>query len=249
MNKLSRAKLVVIQTWWVYQQGIYLANPLTIMRRAQLDIRIEAIVIKVTSRKRETKRLPLRKVQADDLLSIGLVLHYAPVDDLYHSGSTKRTWPLRLPVGPREWVDLEPGHWYFVGKVPSSRMTPFWVGYTHAGRSGLSVDDHVSAKESVCVFLVWSKKNTIMPYCTELFVGILLCLHIIFFLVVLHFHSQKCTFTEVPHVAVGCATVQMCPASRGQYTKEGCIAVFQFVCMNTGATNRIVCGQWGLFNS
>lgn len=99
---MNSVKLFVIQTWWVYQQGIYLANPLTIMRRAQLDICIEAIVIKVTSRKREMKRLPLQKVQADDLLSIGLVLHYAPVDDLHHSGGTKRMWPLRLPVGPRE---------------------------------------------------------------------------------------------------------------------------------------------------
>lgn len=53
-----------------------------------------------------------------------------------------------------------------------------------------------------------------MPYCTELLVGILLCLHIIFCLVVLHFYSQKCTFTEVPHAAVNCATVKMCPVSR-----------------------------------
>lgn len=198
MNKIKRVKLVGIQTRWVYQQGIYLASPLTIMHRAQLDTRIEAIVIKVTIRKREMKRLPLQKVQVDDLLSIGPVLHYAPVDDFHHSGSTKRTWPLRLPVGPRECGDLEPGHRYFVGKFPR-------VGWHPSGLATHIQEGHASAcasaKESVCVFLVWSRENTTMPYCTELLVGLLQCLHIIFCLVVLHFHSQKCTFTEVPLTA------------------------------------------------
>lgn len=47
MNKMNRVKLVMIQTWEVYQQGIYLTNPLGIVLHAQLDISTRAIVMKV----------------------------------------------------------------------------------------------------------------------------------------------------------------------------------------------------------
>ena len=53
MNKKNRVK----PARGVYQQGIYLANPLTIVLRTQLDIPTEAIVMKVTPQKRNEKRL------------------------------------------------------------------------------------------------------------------------------------------------------------------------------------------------
>lgn len=71
----------------VYQQGIYLASPLTIVLHTQLDISTEAIVMKVTPRK-EMKKVSLQKVQAEGLHFIQPLLHYAPVDDLHHSQST-----------------------------------------------------------------------------------------------------------------------------------------------------------------
>lgn len=48
---MNRVNPVVIQNGGVYQQGIYLASPLTIVLCSQLDIPTEAIVMKVTSRK------------------------------------------------------------------------------------------------------------------------------------------------------------------------------------------------------
>lgn len=55
MNKTKRIKVVMTQTWEVYQQGIYLTNPLGIVLHAQLDISTEAIVMKVISEKRNEK--------------------------------------------------------------------------------------------------------------------------------------------------------------------------------------------------
>lgn len=50
---MNRFKLTVIKTCWVYQQDIYLANPLTIVLHAQLDICTEAVVMKVISYKKK----------------------------------------------------------------------------------------------------------------------------------------------------------------------------------------------------
>lgn len=73
---MNGVKPVVIQTWRVYQQGIYLANLLTIVLHNQLDIPTAAIVMKVTLQKRNKKRVSLQKVQGEDLRFTQLLLYY-----------------------------------------------------------------------------------------------------------------------------------------------------------------------------
>lgn len=114
---MNRVKPVMIQTWGVYQQGIYLANPLTIVLCSQLDIPTEAIVMKVTSRKRNEKGFiaessgwgPALHSATAALCSCGWLTLFTQYNAM---------WPLQLPIGPHEWGDLEPGHWYFVKKFP-----------------------------------------------------------------------------------------------------------------------------------
>lgn len=171
MNSL---KPVVVQTWWVYHQGIYLANPLTIVLCAQLDICTEAIVMKVTSRKKETKRVSLQKVQADDLHSIQLLLHYAPVDDLHYSRSTmqrglcssqldhmnEETWSQAIGTSSKKFPQVG---WHPPGRLHTSRKVRSKCGWQCVCMGGC-----------LCVFIP-NNKSMFMSYYTKLFVGILAC--------------------------------------------------------------------------
>lgn len=122
---MNRIKSALIQTWGVYQQGIYLANPLVIVLRSQLDTPTEAIVMKVTSRKSNEKGFIAESSGCRPALhsaTVALCSGWWLTPFTWYNA----TWPLELPVGPYEWGDLEPGHRYFVKKFHSSWMAAYW---------------------------------------------------------------------------------------------------------------------------
>lgn len=169
MNKMNRVNPVMRV---VYQQGIYLASPLTIVLHTQLDISTEAIVMKVTPRK-EMKKVSLQKVQAEGLHFIQPLLHYAPVDDLHHSQST-----MQRGLCSSQLDHMNEETWsQAIGTLSKSypKLDDSLLGrYIHRGRSGPSMDETVSAPEHVCgVFLSAISAKCFLSYCTKLFVGLL----------------------------------------------------------------------------
>ena len=115
---------------------IYLSDPLTIVLRTQLDIRTEAIVVKVTPREKKHKKGFIAE-------SSGWrpPLHYAAADDFHHSLGTMRRGLCSSRLDRMNEETWSPATATLSKKFPLKLDDSLQGRNTHPGRSAASVGE------------------------------------------------------------------------------------------------------------